>query len=51
MARRYADEHAGVPNCDIDVLRTLIGFTPPRIRTGSPTRDVCGAKRENPSGI
>lgn len=25
IARRYADEHAGVLNCDIDVLRTLIG--------------------------
>ncbi|HET8961127.1 AAA family ATPase [Nocardioides sp.] len=25
LARRYVDEHAGVLNCDIDVLRTLIG--------------------------
>ena len=25
IARRYADEHPGVLNCDIDVLRTLIG--------------------------
>jgi predicted kinase len=25
LARRYADEHPGVLNCDIDVLRTLIG--------------------------
>ena len=25
IARRYVDEHHGVLNCDIDVLRTLIG--------------------------
>ncbi|MBA2559777.1 MAG: AAA family ATPase [Propionibacteriales bacterium] len=25
LARRYVDEHAGVLNCDVDVLRTLIG--------------------------
>ncbi|WP_148616003.1 AAA family ATPase [Nocardioides rubriscoriae] len=25
IARRYVDEHPGVLNCDIDVLRTLIG--------------------------
>ena len=25
LARRYADEHLGVLNCDIDVLRVLIG--------------------------
>jgi predicted kinase len=25
LARRYADAHPGVLNCDIDVLRTLIG--------------------------
>jgi predicted kinase len=25
LARRYADEHPGVLNCDVDVLRTLIG--------------------------
>lgn len=25
IARRYADEHPGVLNCDIDFLRTLIG--------------------------
>ena len=25
LARRYAAEHPGVLNCDIDVLRTLIG--------------------------
>jgi predicted kinase len=25
LARRYVDEHPGVLNCDIDVLRTLIG--------------------------
>ena len=25
VARRYADEHPGVLNCDIDILRTLIG--------------------------
>ena len=25
LARRYASEHPGVLNCDIDVLRTLIG--------------------------
>jgi predicted kinase len=25
LARRYVEEHAGVLNCDIDVLRTLIG--------------------------
>lgn len=25
VARRYAEEHPGVLNCDIDVLRTLIG--------------------------
>ena len=25
LARRYADDHPGVLNCDIDVLRTLIG--------------------------
>jgi predicted kinase len=25
IARRYADEHPGVLNCDIDILRTLIG--------------------------
>lgn len=25
VARRYADEHFGVLNCDVDVLRTLIG--------------------------
>lgn len=25
IARRYADEHPGVLNCDIDVLRTFIG--------------------------
>ena len=25
LARRYAAEHHGVLNCDIDVLRTLIG--------------------------
>lgn len=25
MAQRYADEHFGVLDCDIDVLRTLIG--------------------------
>lgn len=25
MARRYVADHAGVLNCDIDVLRTLIG--------------------------
>ncbi|QNN52732.1 AAA family ATPase [Nocardioides mesophilus] len=25
IARRYADEHPGVLNCDIDVLRSLIG--------------------------
>jgi predicted kinase len=25
LARRYADEHAGVLNCDVDVLRTLVG--------------------------
>lgn len=25
IARRYAEEHPGVLNCDIDVLRTLIG--------------------------
>lgn len=25
LAKRYADEHPGVLNCDIDVLRTLIG--------------------------
>lgn len=25
LARRYADEHPGVLNCDIDVLRTLLG--------------------------
>lgn len=25
LARRYADDHSGVLNCDIDVLRTLIG--------------------------
>jgi predicted kinase len=25
LARRYVDEHPGVLNCDVDVLRTLIG--------------------------
>ena len=25
LARRYADEHPGVLNCDVDVLRTLVG--------------------------
>ncbi len=25
IAKRYADEHPGVLNCDIDILRTLIG--------------------------
>jgi predicted kinase len=25
IARRYVDEHPGVLNCDVDVLRTLIG--------------------------
>lgn len=25
LARRYVDAHPGVLNCDIDVLRTLIG--------------------------
>ena len=25
LARRYTDEHPGVLNCDVDVLRTLIG--------------------------
>ena len=25
IARRYAEEHPGVLNCDVDVLRTLIG--------------------------
>ena len=25
IARRYVDEHPGVLNCDIDVLRTFIG--------------------------
>lgn len=25
IARRYADEHPGVLNCDVDVLRSLIG--------------------------
>ena len=25
LASRYADEHPGVLNCDVDVLRTLIG--------------------------
>jgi predicted kinase len=25
LARRYADSHPGVLNCDVDVLRTLIG--------------------------
>jgi predicted kinase len=25
LARRYAEEHPGVLNCDVDVLRTLIG--------------------------
>lgn len=25
LARRYADEHPGVLDCDVDVLRTLIG--------------------------
>ena len=25
LARRFADEHPGVLNCDVDVLRTLIG--------------------------
>ena len=25
LARRYVDAHAGVLNCDVDVLRTLIG--------------------------
>lgn len=25
IARRYADEHPGVLNCDIDVLRTFVG--------------------------
>lgn len=25
LARRYAEEHPGVLNCDIDVLRTLVG--------------------------
>lgn len=25
LARRYVDEHAGVLNCDVDVLRTLVG--------------------------
>ena len=25
LARRYVDEHPGVLNCDIDVLRTMIG--------------------------
>jgi predicted kinase len=25
LARRYADEHPGVLNCDVDMLRTLIG--------------------------
>jgi len=25
LARRYADDHADVLNCDVDVLRTLIG--------------------------
>lgn len=25
LARRYADEHPGTLNCDVDVLRTLIG--------------------------
>lgn len=28
IARRYADEHPGVLNCDIDFLRTLIGGWP-----------------------
>jgi predicted kinase len=25
LAKRYVDEHAGVLNCDVDVLRTLVG--------------------------
>jgi predicted kinase len=25
LARRYVDEHPGVLNCDVDVLRTLVG--------------------------
>lgn len=25
LARRFADEHPGVLNCDVDVLRTLVG--------------------------